>query len=404
MQDDASRTIRSSEAEAIMPKIPHVALLIETSRAYGRGLLQGINGYLRDHGPWSIYFQPHGLEMPPPRWLRHWHGDGILARIEDHQMGETIRQTNLPAIDLRYSVPNLGLPHVGLDNKTVVGLAFQHLTDCGFRQFGFCGLSPGQNVWLDLRRSLFDVIVRRSGSACHIFEGPSQSRRATWEDEQEQIAAWIRRLPKPVGVMACNDDRGLQVLDACRRVNIMVPEDVAVIGVDNDEILCSLANPKLSSVDVGTYHVGYTAAALLDRMMAGEPPPKEPVLLAALAVVPRESTNVLATEDRELAEAIRLIRERACEGLRLKDFGRTTSLSRRTLGRRVRALLGRSPKDEITRVQLEKAKSLLAETELPVVAIAERCGFSQPKYFSQVFHAKVGTPPASYRRDTKRSL
>jgi LacI family transcriptional regulator len=386
-----------------MKEPPHVALLIETSRAYGRGLLQGINGYICDHCSWSIYFQPHGLETPPPRWLRRWDGDGILARIEDRQMGETIRQTGLPAIDLRYSVPNLGLPHVGLDNRAVVSLAFRHLTDCGFHHFGFCGLAPGQNMWLDLRRSLFEEIVQKSGATCHIFEGPSRPRRAAWEAEQEQIAAWIRGLPKPVGVMACNDDRGLQLLDACRRVNVMVPEDVAVIGVDNDEILCNLANPKLSSVDVDTYHVGYAAAAQLGRMMAGEPPPNEPVLLAPRVVVPRESTNVLATEDRELAEAIRLIRAQACEGLRLKDFGRMTTLPRRTLERRVRALLGRSPKDEITRVQLEKAKSLLSETDLPVVTIAERCGFSQPKYFSQVFHAKIGTPPTSYRRDTKRS-
>jgi LacI family transcriptional regulator len=385
-----------------MSAIPHVALLIETSRAYGRGLLQGINGYLRDQGPWSIYFQPHGLEVPPPRWLRRWHGDGILARIEDRQMGETIRQTGLPAIDLRFSVPDLGLPHVGLDNQAVVGLAFQHLIDCGFQQFGFCGPSPGQNIWLDLRRSLFEQMVQRSGSTCHTFDGPCRRRRATWEDEQDDIAAWLCQLPKPIGVMTCNDDRGLQVLDACRRVNVMVPEDVAVIGVDNDEILCNLANPKLSSVDVGTYHVGHAAAALLGRMMGGKPPPEQPVLLAPRIVVPRESTNVLATEDREVAEAIRLIRERACEGLRLKDFGRMTTLSRRTLDRRVRALLGRSPKDEITRVQLETAKTLLAETDLPVVAIAERCGFSQPRYFSQVFHAKVGTPPASYRRDKKR--
>ena len=298
-----------------MPEIPHVALLIETSRAYGRGLLQGINGYLRDHGSWSIYFQPHGLETPPPRWLRHWHGDGILARIESRQMGETIRQTGLPALDLRYSVPGLGLAHVGLDNRAVVALAFRHLTDCGFEHFGFCGLPPGQNIWLDLRRSLFEEIVRASGSACHIFEGPPRPRRASWEDEQEQIAAWVRALPKPIGLMTCNDDRGLQVLDACRRVNVLVPEHVAVIGVDNDEILCNLSNPKLSSVDVNTYQVGYAAAALLDRMMAGEPPPEEPVLMTPRVVVPRESTNVLATDDRELAEAIRLIRERACEGL-----------------------------------------------------------------------------------------
>jgi LacI family transcriptional regulator len=137
-------------------------------------------------------------------------------------------------------------------------------------------------------------------------------------------------------------------------------------------------------------------------MIAGEPADHEPGFLAPRVVVTRESTDVLATEDRELAEAIKLIREHACRGLRLKDFVRMTRLSRRTLERRVRNLLGRSPKEEITRVQLESAKRLLVDTNLPVETIADRCGFSQPKYFSQVFHARIGRPPALFRRNAKR--
>jgi LacI family transcriptional regulator len=175
-----------------------------------------------------------------------------------------------------------------------------------------------------------------------------------------------------------------------------------VIGVDNDEIICNLCHPNLSSVDVNTYNVGYEAAALLDRMIAGAPAPEQPVLLAPGIVVPRESTDVLATDDRELADAICMIRRHACDGLRLKDFARMTKLSRRTLERRVRSLLGRSPKEEITRVQLESAKRLLADTNLSVVAVAAKCGFSQPKYFSQVFHAKVGIPPTLFGRNAKR--
>jgi len=385
-----------------MPKTPHVALLIEPSRAYGRGLLQGITGYLRAHGPWSIYFQPYGLGEPAPRWLRNWNGDGILARIDDRQMAETIRQTGLPTVDLRYSVREFGFPHVGLDNHGVVQLAFQHLADCGFKHFGFCGLPPGKNIWMDMRRDLFKGAVLASGSTCHVFDAPRRPKLVTWEDEQEQIAAWVSLLPKPIAVMTCNDDRGLQVLDACRRINVLVPDEVAVIGVDNDEIICNLSNPNLSSVDVNTYRIGYEAAALLDRMIAGEPAAEEPILLAPGIVVTRGSTNVLATEDRELADAIRTIRERACDGLRLKDFVRMTNLSRRTLERRVRDLLGRSPKEEITRVQIEWAQKLLVETNLPVVAVAARSGFSQPRYFSQVFHAKVGVPPAVFRRSAKR--
>lgn len=386
-----------------MPKTPHVALLIETSRAYGRSILQGVVRYLHGHGPWSIYIQPHGLELPPPRWLKGWRGDGILARINDRRTAQAVRQTGLPAVDLRFAVPELGLPAVGIDNRAVVRLAYQHLLDCGFRQVGFCGLPRGRSIWMDLRADLFRELAQADGRPCHVFEHPARSASATWEEEQEAIAAWVSGLPRPIGVMACNDDRGQQVLDACRRVNVLVPEEVAVIGVDNDEILCNLSSPRLTSVDINTVQVGFEASALLDRLMAGVRPPAQPLLLSPLGVVTRESTDILATDDRELATAIRFIREHACGGLRVKELERKTGLSRRSLERRMEKLLGRSPKEEITRVQIERAKRLLIETDLSVAAIAEKCGYSQPKYFSQVFHAKVGTSPGAYRKSMSRS-
>jgi LacI family transcriptional regulator len=294
------------------------------------------------------------------------------------------------------------MAHVGLDNPAVVRIAYAHLLNCGFKNFGFFGLPPGRNYWMDLRSDLFEEHVLATGSPCHVFRYSLRRKPVSWEDEQAQVAAWVERLPKPVGVMTCNDERGLQLLDACRRARIAVPQEIGVIGVDNDEIVCNLSSPRLSSVDVRTSGIGYEAAALLDRMMAGERAVGQPTILPPGTVVPRESTDLLATDDWELAGAIRLIREHACEGLRLKDFVRMTNLSRRTLERRVRGLLGRSPKEEITRVQIERSQQLLVETDLSVVAVAKKCGFSQPKYFSQVFHAKVGTPPAAYRRNVRR--
>jgi LacI family transcriptional regulator len=386
-----------------MSKIPHVALLIETSRCYGRTLLQGVIRYLREHRPWSLYVQPHGLDTPPPRWLKRWRGDGILARIHDRRMARVIRQTALPAVDLRFAVRHIGMPCVGVDNAAMVRLAFQHLMDCGFKQLGFCGLAPGQNFWMDLRRDIFQQLARATGLPCSVFEPSANPERVAWEQEQQQIAAWLGCLPKPAGVMACNDDRGQQVLDACQRANVLVPDEVAVIGVDNDEILCNISNPPLSSIDINGPQVGYEAAALLDRMMAGAPAPTQPILLAPRGVVPRASTDVLATEDRELADAIRFMRAHACEGLRLKDFGRQLGLSRRSLERRMQKLLGRSPKAEVLRVQLERAKQLLGETDLPSAVIAEKCGFSQAAYFSRVFHTRVGLPPAAYRQSVSRT-
>ena len=179
-----STTGNLSRAERAMPKVPQVALLIETSRAYGRGVLLGINGYLRAHGPWSIYVHTNDLGTPPPKWLKNWNGDGILARIEDREMAEMIRQTGLPAVDLRFSVRDIGFPHVGLDNRAVVKLAFQHLANCGFRQFGFFGLPPGKNLWMDLRRELFERVVVESGFPCDVFDWVSRPNSTTWEDEQ----------------------------------------------------------------------------------------------------------------------------------------------------------------------------------------------------------------------------
>jgi LacI family transcriptional regulator len=195
-----------------------------------------------------------------------------------------------------------------------------------------------------------------------------------------------------------------RVLDACRRACISVPDEIAVIGTDNDEFLCNLSSPPLSSVDLNTEQVGYEAAALLARMMAGEPAPTQPVLLASRGVVPRTSTDILAIEDRELAGVIRFMRDHACDGLRLKELLHTTSLSRHTLERRLRAILGRSPKEEILRVQIQSAKDLLTVTDLPASAIAERCGFSDPCSFNRIFHAKVGLPPGAFRQKRRKGL
>jgi LacI family transcriptional regulator len=384
-----------------MAKQWHVAILIETSRGFGRGLLAGVADYLEQHGPWSIYFQPHGVEAQPPRWLRSWRGDGILARIADRRTADVVRAAKVPVVDLRYGIRGLGLPEVGIDNEPMVAMAFDHLANCGFEHFGFCSLGRGMDIWMDHRCDLFRRLVEAQGWFCHVFDAPRRRAALDWEEEQERIAAWVGGLPKPVGLMACNDDRGQRLLDACRRAGVAVPEEAAVIGVGNDEVLCNLAYPPLSSVDVAARDIGFAAAALLDRLMGGAPPPAKRVSIPPRGVVGRRSTDVLVTDDRELARAIQGLRTQACSGLRLKDFVKTTGLSHRALERGTRKLLGRSPKEEIVRVQLERARRLLADGELSIATVAERCGFAQANYFCQVFRARVGMTPAAYRRQNR---
>jgi LacI family transcriptional regulator len=379
-----------------MRQLPHIALLIETSREYGRGLLRGVSRYHQDHGPWSIYFEPHGLNEPPPSWLKNWRGDGIIARIDDRRTADVILATGLPAVDVRGAVDGLPIPFVGLDNRPICQLGFEHLRNCGLQNFAFCGTPRGENPNQDLR---CDMFVEEAGKRCDVFLGSTRRGKGSWEIEQQQISRWLKGLRKPVGVMTCHDDRGHQTLDACRRASLRVPDDVAVIGVDNDIQLCNLCTPPLTSIDVNPSRIGYEAAALLTQLMSGAPRPTKPVFLGPpRGLVPRQSTDVLSIEDEDVASALRFIREHATSGIQVRDVIANARRSPSTLERRIKAALGRTIKAEITMTRLHRAKLLLQETGLAVGAVATRSGFSESKYFCEVFRQNEQMTPTAYRK------
>jgi LacI family transcriptional regulator len=382
-----------------MRSTPHVALLIETSRAYGRGLLRGVTEYVHDRGPWSVYFKPHGLSEPSPAWLTGWQGDGILARIETPELAEAVAATGLPTVDLRGRMQDLGIPFIGVNNRKVSELAASYLLDRGFERFAFCGLPRGQHVHMDQRCDHFREAVERAGHPCDTHPDPQrQAKTANWEQEQDELARWLAALPKRVGVMACHDDRGLQVLDACRRVGLKVPDEVAVISVDNDDYLCGLADPPMTSIDPNPEAAGYEAAKLLDMMMRGGKPASDQTLIDPRGVVARRSTDVLAIDDPHLIRALRYIREHAVEPIDVRDVLRQVPLSRSGLERRFRRMLGRSPKEEITRARLECATQLLSYTKLPIESISHWSGFKSHKHFADVFRRKLGCTPRDYRK------
>jgi LacI family transcriptional regulator len=402
----------------------HVALLIETSGSYGRGLLRGVARYNRERGRWSTYFQPHGLGSPPPPWLSSWHGDGILARIDSKKLAKVLRASDVPVVNLRWTTPELPFPYVGLDNTKIAQLAAAHLMERGLRHFGFCGKCRGVHAGLDERGDEFRRVVERAGFTFSEF--PAAGRKAGrngvagahngsaiagggaehdaegWEEEQERLAAWIKSLPKPAGVMACNDERGLQVLDACRRAGAGVPEQVAVIGADDDEHLCDLSIPPMTSVDVNAEQIGYAAAELLDRMMSGRKAPGRKTLLAPRGVVTRRSTDVVASEDPAVNLAAAFIRERGGRGLQVPDVTAHVKMSRASLEPRMKRVLGRTIHQEIQRVQLDRVKDLLVGSPMPIKQIAREGGFSCVQYLTRVFRAATGETPARYRSSRQR--
>ena len=354
---------------------PRVALLIESSRAYGRGILAGVAKYIRQHGHWSVFLQEQSLCDQLPPWLATWQGDGIIARIENPALPECVARLRVPMVYLRNVPIGFKGPSVVTDNAGVSRVAFEHLRERGVRHFAYCGYNGAD--YSDERRDTFLRLVTRAGLRCHTFGPPLPPPRLNTEayEEQglrdgEQVALWLQGLPKPVGLMACNDMRGRQVLEACRLISVAVPEEVAVVGVDNEEVVCELSDPPLSSVVPNTLRVGYEAASLLAAMMAGGRVRPKRTLVEPLGVVTRRSTDVLAIEDRQVAAAARFIREHACESIHIDDVLRAVAMSRSTLERRYQKILGHSPKHDLLRFRIERAKQLLAETDFPVASIA----------------------------------
>lgn len=375
-----------------------VALLIETSNAYARGLLQGIITYLQEHGPWSVYLPELRRGDPPPNWLGRWDGDGVIARIENAEIARVLSKLKVPIVDVSVARPLPKLPCFEIDEAAVGRLAARHFMERGFKNFAYCG-NP-RFVWSDLRGNNFMRVVSEEGYPVFACQSPS-GEVGDDEADIERIAQWVAALPKPVGILACYDFRGRQVLDACRLRGIPVPDEVAVLGVDNDELLCNLCHPPMSSIIPNVQQTGYRAAELLDKLMAGQKISPEILYIEPIGIATRQSTDTLAIEDANLVRAIRYIREHACEGISVKDVLRAVPQSRRVLESRFKKQLGRTPHEEILRVQLDRARLLLTETELSMAQIAERSGFKHVEYFSAVFKREVGSPPSRYRSENR---
>ncbi len=385
-----------------MLRKPKVALLVETSRGYGRDFLRGVMLYARLHGPWGFYVTPGDFVQALPR-MRSWGGTGIIARVETPEVARAILASRLPTIalglsdeQLRPDNPLARLSEFVSDSRGAGRMAAEHLLERGFRHYAYVGAAD--RVWSGRRQGSFSERIREGGFEPRVYSAPRTRRAAAWEREQPALARWLGGLPRPVGVMACNDDRGREVLEACRDAGLRVPEEIAVVGVDNDELLCELADPPLSSVALNAEAGGYRAAALLDRMMRGQSRTPQRLLVEALHVVTRRSTDIVALDDPEVAAALHFIQDHANEPIAVSDIVEEVLISRRALELRFRKATGRTILAEIRRVRLERASRLLVETEHPISRVAEASGFGRASYLAQAFRQAFGATPARYRR------
>ena len=379
--------------------IPRVMVLIETSRAFGRDFITGINEYVRKNGPWIFYTEPRGLKFTE-RDIKDWEVDGIITR--NTPLRNKLYKLNVPVINvLHYSTPEEKVPVVKTDAALISKLAATHLLGLGYRNFGYCGFSNLD--WSRERQKCFKELIERASYKVESYSEPSPGEYKDWKKELSKMAEWLKGLRKPVGIMACNDDRGHHALEACKFAGLRVPEDVAILGVDNDTLICEMSDPPLSSIALNTIKAGYETAALLDKLISKQITKINEIIVAPTHVINRQSTDIFAIDDENIVKALLYISRNVRRKINVTEIVNSTSLSRRSLETRFKNILGRSIMEEVRRMRIELISQLLIDTDLSISEICNSFNFIELDHIARYFKKETGVALREFRKKMKNS-
>ena len=373
-----------------------VILSVTPARGFDRGLLAGITRYTRDRGPWLFYrHRPAYLGGGRSESLAELAAQGVDGIIcPANRLGEA-RRLGVPVLVYGVNEDVAPTPSVWADNAGASRLAAEHLMGLGLRHYAFCGFDAMR--WSRERCASFAARVERAGYACNVYR--QARRRARWVAEQPRVSAWLAELPKPAGIYCANDDLAALVAERCRLGGLSVPDDVAIVGVDNDRFVCELTNPPLTSVAMATEQAGYQAAELLGKLMNGQERPDGQRIVAPVThLVTRRSTDVLFISDPLLRRAVRYVRDHANRVIRAGEVVKAMGVSFRTLNDRFRKVLGCSILKEITRLRAEYICRMLIETNRPIARIALDMGYPDYRHIARYFRRAIGMSPSAYRQ------
>lgn len=384
--------------------VRRVAISLELEWAYKRHLevYAGCQRYADEAG-WLCTINP-AIDRVLKASLEGRPYDGVLARATT-PLANAARRAGVPLVNVWLNSPVQDLPSVYADYEASGVMAAEHLLGRGFRQFGYLGFL--RDIDSRLQLAGFGGVIRKAGFRCssHRFTaGGLEGRARGWEEFVAGLNAWIDTWEPPIGIFVCSDLYCRFLIDVCRSKGLHVSQDVAIIGTSNETEICNSPQPGLTSIDMGYGKVGYRAAALLDRLMAGQKPPLTPELVAPSELVPRQSTDVFAADDLLVARALRFIAENSHKRIQVKDVAAAVATTRRTLERRFRASAGRAIADEITRLRIERAKRRMVETDAPMKDVAADAGFRSSDHFYKVFARVEGMPPTQYREERQQAF
>jgi len=383
-----------------MPKSKKVAVVVPW-HGYGRNILLGVSRYVHEHPEWVL----HLIQSDSPvleKDIRQWNPDGIISGLLDTDQGTSDYHYSRPWVSVLVQPDDPDALFVTLDEDAVGRLAAEYFLDRRFVHFGFLGNS--EQEFSTQRAEAFEYALSEKGFKCSALLYPTKIHDAD-KRKRESIdrrkAKWLESLPKPVAVFACDDWEAFQFIQFCRQQGIRVPEDVAVMGVGNDELLCNISNPPMSSIRSPEERVGYDAAAMLDWILSGKKAVKKKKFLPPTGLVSRQSSDVMQVVDPVVSKALKFIQNHVSEPIKVEDLLNHVFVSRTLLERKFRAELGRTPLVEIRRQRVRLARQLLSDTGLSISEIAESCGFSSDIRLSTVFKELTGQSPSAFRKEIK---
>jgi LacI family transcriptional regulator len=389
-----------SHSAARPPQIPRIGVFVETSTTWGRNVSAGIQKYADRHGPWLVFIAPRGGDEPMS--LPHgWRGDGVIARVANPLLTSELLAARIPTVNVSgILLSDNPCPCVTTDLTASGRMAADYFLDRGFRSYAYFSLLGLHYV--ATHQQAFADRLSEAGHTCAVYAvRPRRGAEPDWNLDLVELGKWLRSLPKPVAVLSWNASSSRELLFACQLADLLVPEEVAILSGSDDDLLCAMAHIPISGIQVSAEQIGYLAAKRLDDLMHNRRFARRIVLIPPSGIAARRSSDTLAIDDAALAKAIRFVRTNATRPIQVTDVSAQAGLSRRALERRFEAALGRSPASEIRRTRLERARSLLETTDMPIPEVAEKSGFGSPEYLAAIFHKTFGLTPLKYRRSAR---
>ncbi|MFY7863964.1 XylR family transcriptional regulator [Roseateles sp.] len=384
-----------------MPATHKIALLFNANKIYDREVISGIASYLKStRAAWDLFMEEdfrcrlNGIDT--------WVGDGIIADFDDPQICEALADIKIPVVAVGGSYEDVrkypaGVPYVATDNEALIRMAFDHLIEGGLRNFALFSLpESGENRWAQERESAFCQLMQKDRLWAEIYRGHATAA-PTWVDAEQNLIQWVQRLPKPIGIIAVTDARARQLLQACSIAGIPVPEQVAVLGIDNDPLTRVLTRIPLSSVIQGAVEIGRTAAQLLHQMLSGGRVRDSRVLVAPVGINVQASSSHQSLSHPSVMRGMHFIRQYACQGIKTEQVADYVGVSRSSLDAHFRRELGHSVHTEILKYKLKAATKILANENTQIADVAVSCGFTTVQYLNAVFRRELDCTPREYR-------